>query len=333
MRPFCATRWTIRYESLHSVFENYNSLKNFFEEYSSSEESDAGAKASGFLNRMESFDFFFTFSVLLKIFRHVDATNTAIQKRSLHFGDARSLIESLSCTIRGLKQEFDDFWKTIGENIDTLGVNSPKIKRKRKISKKLDMSTDNSAESYINAEQKYRRLYYEIFDNVIACLETRFINDELSMFLMKAERFLLGDDLFKDDVIKFFDSDVDADRLVLHRDMLGDILRGRSLHFTSFEEVLDLLKTEEEIGRLLPELLKFIKLVLTLPVTTCTAERSFSCLRRVLTYLRSSMTQLRLNSLCILNVHREETANLNLVAIANNFISTNNMRSQKFAKF
>nr|CAH7756469.1 unnamed protein product [Callosobruchus chinensis] len=46
---------------------------------------------------------------------------------------------------------------------------------------------------------------------------------------------------------------------------------------------------------MIPEIIKLLKIIMTIPVSTCTAERSFSALRRIKTYLRSTMTQQRLN--------------------------------------
>ena len=43
----------------------------------------------------------------------------------------------------------------------------------------------------------------------------------------------------------------------------------------------------------------------TIPVTTCSCERSISTLRRLKTFMRSTMGQKRLTSLALLNVHRE----------------------------
>lgn len=43
----------------------------------------------------------------------------------------------------------------------------------------------------------------------------------------------------------------------------------------------------------------------SLPVTTCTAERSFSNLRRLKSYLRNSCGQDRLTGLALIFVHRE----------------------------
>ena len=52
-------------------------------------------------------------------------------------------------------------------------------------------------------------------------------------------------------------------------------------------------------------LLNALLIAITQPCTTCTIERSFSTLRRVKTWLRSTMTGNRLNGLCMLSVHRK----------------------------
>ena len=59
-------------------------------------------------------------------------------------------------------------------------------------------------------------------------------------------------------------------------------------------------------AQLLPAVHSAIFIALTLPSTTCTIERSFSTLRRVKTWLRSSMSDERLSGLCMMSVHRSK---------------------------
>ena len=54
-----------------------------------------------------------------------------------------------------------------------------------------------------------------------------------------------------------------------------------------------------------PNIQKLLKIFATLPVTTATAERSFSTLRRLKTYLRTTMTGERLNGLALMTIHRD----------------------------
>ena len=66
----------------------------------------------------------------------------------------------------------------------------------------------------------------------------------------------------------------------------------------------------------------------TIPATSCSSERSFSALRRIKTYLRSTMCQERLSSLAILNIERKYTNNLNLDNVIDAF--GRNKRDQYF---
>ena len=76
-----------------------------------------------------------------------------------------------------------------------------------------------------------------------------------------------------------------------------------------------------------------MKLLLVMPATNATSERSFSALRRVKTYLRSSMSQMRLNNLMVLHVHKDLTDGLDLNEIGNEFVGNREGRMRLFGKF
>ena len=59
------------------------------------------------------------------------------------------------------------------------------------------------------------------------------------------------------------------------------------------------------ISSMYPNITALIKILCTLPVTTCTAERSSSSLKRSKTPFRSTMTNTRLTGLTLLHVHRD----------------------------
>ncbi|KAJ4449795.1 hypothetical protein ANN_01199, partial [Periplaneta americana] len=56
-----------------------------------------------------------------------------------------------------------------------------------------------------------------------------------------------------------------------------------------------------------PHVKELLKILLTLPVSTSTSERSFSTLKRLKSYLRNTMGNDRLNGLALLNIHRDIT--------------------------
>lgn len=68
---------------------------------------------------------------------------------------------------------------------------------------------------------------------------------------------------------------------------------------------LDLTEMLKEAETFFPATKKAILISLAQPCTTSNIERSFSTLRRVKTWLRSTMLENRLNGLCMLSVHRK----------------------------
>ncbi len=63
--------------------------------------------------------------------------------------------------------------------------------------------------------------------------------------------------------------------------------------------------TLPHVTRMFPNIKVLLHILCTLPVTSCSAERSFSGLKRIKTSLRSTMGNQRLTSLTILHLHRD----------------------------
>ena len=64
-------------------------------------------------------------------------------------------------------------------------------------------------------------------------------------------------------------------------------------------------KMYPEVRNLFPQVALLMKLLLLCPVSSCECERSFSALRRLKTWLRSTMIPRRLNFVCVCHVHRD----------------------------
>ena len=71
----------------------------------------------------------------------------------------------------------------------------------------------------------------------------------------------------------------------------------------------------------LSEVYKLLKLILVMPATNAVSERSALALRRLKNYLKSTMTQSRLNNLMLLYVHKERLDKLCLKSCLNELIN------------
>ena len=84
---------------------------------------------------------------------------------------------------------------------------------------------------------------------------------------------------------------------------------------------------------LIGEVTNLFKLILVNPATDAISERSLSTMRRIKTWLRSTMTQKRLNNLAVLNIHKEMTDEIHLFSIANDFVLINTNRKRILGTF
>ena len=69
--------------------------------------------------------------------------------------------------------------------------------------------------------------------------------------------------------------------------------------------VAKLVGMDPVVSKLFPQVEMLVRLLLTSPCSSAEAERHFSGLRRLKTYMRNSVTQMRLNHLAVLHVHQE----------------------------
>ena len=76
-----------------------------------------------------------------------------------------------------------------------------------------------------------------------------------------------------------------------------------------------------------PNIFAALKILGTIPVTSCECERTISVLRRLKTYLRSSMTQERLNGLAMMSIHRNRPIDVDRVI---NFFAAKHPRKMVF---
>ena len=98
--------------------------------------------------------------------------------------------------------------------------------------------------------------------------------------------------------------------------------QDQSLSMISKEKKI--LAEDHALRTVLPRITMLMRIFLTVPVTTCSAEPSFSCLRRLKNYMWSTMEQERLSSLAFLSIEKE--ISINIDEIIDEFASTNPRR-------
>ena len=88
-----------------------------------------------------------------------------------------------------------------------------------------------------------------------------------------------------------------------------------------------------EIRAQYPEICTLVRLLLVSPASSAEAERSFSALRRLKTWLRTTMTDTRLNYVTVSHIHRERLDALGITPLLRDFASRSELRRRIFGKF
>ena len=265
------------------------------------------------------------------ILERVETLISSLQRVSLNFNEAISNVEKCRIALMYKRDHgFAELWEQSVNFSLQKNVDEPELPRVRKLPKRLD--TVGEQHTFKTPEDMFRPMFMEVVDTAISSLQDRFVN-KTTAHLKDMEDFLIGK-CDGDNICKFYADDFDINRLVLHRDMLLDITRGKTGgSFSSVKDCVDFLTSPDNksVLHLLPEIVQYLRILLTIPVSSCCAERSFSTLRRIKTYLRATMTQQRLNATAVLNVNRDIADCLNLQEVADEFIRRSPLRINTFA--
>ena len=214
---------------------------------------------------------------------------------------------------------------------EKLMLEDPCLPRKRHAPARLEVGS-SSGHFPPTVEDHYRAIYYEALDLVIEGISNRFDQQGYGVYQNIEELVLkVGKGLpFEDElefISNFYKDDIDKAQLQCQLPMLHGLIKqamespdcDRDLSISYVVKVLSELSCAQRVA--FSQVFIVMNLLLVLPATNATSERSFSALRRVKTYLRSTMTQLRLNNLLILNTYKDETDSLDLKAVVNEFVS------------
>ena len=162
----------------------------------------------------------------------------------------------------------------------------------------------------LSASDSYKTsLYFPVLDVFLAELSRRF--DQKNLDLMHAiqachpqsENFLNLSTLQL--LIDTYDLQVKI--LSVETALAKQTLKGKDLNYIN-----DVFLALTSLDCAFPELIKLFRIALTIAVNTAQCERSFSTLKRVKSYLRSTMNEQRLSDLAILSIERELSSNVSL---------------------
>ena len=183
----------------------------------------------------------------------------------------------------------------------------------------------------------YRQVYYEALDLSVTSITDRFDQPGFRVYSNVEQLFfkVCTGDVYQnelDAVCTFYKGDLEQRELSAQLEVFKTLYKEKAGEKPSVACLRKILCSLSPPQRTLIDVVcRAFQLLLIMPATNATSERSFSALRRIKSYLRSTMTQARLNHLMVLNYHQGLTNSLDMKKVANDFISAKPARKNVFA--
>nr|XP_047129330.1 52 kDa repressor of the inhibitor of the protein kinase-like [Hydra vulgaris] len=281
LKDICRTRWIERIDGLNTFLEHYLSIFHALCIMASPESSvnkDTQNKSSTFLNSIGTFHFVFTLVVTTRVFDFTLPVTRLLQSKTIDILDGLHLITALKNTFISIRNDIDSFHNNCYEAACLLSSKaeiSVLKPRTCSIQKNRSNVPSESVSDYFK-----RAVTIPLIDHVSTSISTRFKSETVAAYK--------GLSIIPFNIISF-----------LKRPKTQLCWRKQFETFCDF-----FIDDFPNISALNKELIA-LRILGTLPVTSCECERSFSVMRRLKDYMRTTMSEDRLNGLALMYIHQE----------------------------
>ena len=317
MLNLCRTRWIHQHEAFENFAQLYEVVVDLLEDIRTSRSwnLDTITDASTLLSAITRFEFLMGFVVAWKALTLVKPLSISLQLSSIDICKAYQHVSETMQSIQHVRDNVDDFnskWFDIAKNkSEAVGADGPTVPRRCGRQRGRDnVPAEEPAEYY------KRSITIPFLDHLVTQLQSRFSNDQQ----LVARGLSLVPAIMKDSGSSWKKHVMDLATVYE-----GDLPSADNM---DMEIVCWETKWKDHIGELpskpketlvycdynyFPNIHTLLRIICTLPVTSCSCERSISGLKRLKTYLRSTMGQERLNGLAMMHFHYDLDIDLDAV--------------------
>lgn len=325
------TRWSARAEATSALNKGYTVITNVLNVIVNDPnyKAESRQQAKGMLKTIKKLETGIMIALWDQILQRFQSTSASLQSSDQDLNTSCALYESLHRYVATLRSSFIDF-ENRGKTITGCHQYNEEISRKKQRNKMCDQSHgfifDDRATDSMQPSEKFRiQTYLVIIDNLLAALSKRQMaySKLKDMFgflrhLPKADAEEVRYNTSK--LIKIYPEDLENE---LKEEMVqfSELLKTDLAEIASenkndmYELKLYRVLRNNSLESCFPNVEIVLRIYLTLMVTNCSGERSFSKLKRIKNEVRSNMTQERLNSLSLMSIEHELLKDIDIASI------------------
>lgn len=331
LKQVCETRWEARISAIQAVRYQYVEVRDALVELGDKiDDPQTASEAQSLTNQMEDFSFIVVLILWNEILFEVNLISKSIQGKEVDISVCSEKFDKcLEFLNRFRENGYVDVVISAKEIAAELDI-EPVFPKKRIRKRKRIFLYESSEEVQSSPEETFKReVFYPLVDNVLNSLKKRSTalkeHQQVWGFLGNVAQLPEKEDLKQ--ICLNLERHL-TDKTTKVSDINGSELYHELLHVSSIldhgkkkvtpKEVLCMIKNTNSKD-LFTNLWVALRVLLTIPVTVASAERSFSKLKLIKTYLRSTMAQERLNSLAILAIENNTAKKLDFRDILSTF--------------
>lgn len=332
VKQVCETRWEARINAVQAVRYQYAEVRDALADLSDkTDDPTTASEALSLINQMEDFSFLVCLVIWHSLLFEVNLVSKSLQAKSTDISSAVDKYNKCLEFFETFREKgFVDSIITAKEIAAELDI-EPVFPEKRIRKKKRVFSYESNEEVQTSPEETFKReVFLELVNTVSTSLKSRSTQmnehyqkwgflDDLSQFRDKSELKKCCKELETLLTGSNGVSDINGD------DLFNELLHVKSILEIGHEKIgarpKDVLRAIKKTDSrdLFTNLWVALRILLTIPVTVASAERSFSKLKLIKTYLRSTMSQDRLNSLATLSIENDEAKKIDFKNILTKF--------------
>lgn len=308
IRPLCPTRWLVRVNALRALETQYTEVLATLQDLEESR-NPISAKASGLHSQLRKASTLLGLQMAVAVLEPLEMLNRRLQSKNETVSGMIECVRLIANDLSLLRSDskFDEMLIKCNRDAAQYGLKSLTVPRFRRPPARFTGTSD--AYSADNVADYYKPQFFELIDTAVSGLEQRFTDSVSLQTYSKLESFLVTGQIDESQLQAY--NEIDGNDFALQLAMF----RRRHVINNVMDAADVLRKMSTDMRNMFSEVEKFVRLLMVCPCSSANAERSFSALRRLKTWLRSTMSQKRLNSVAVSHCHQDllDTVDINIL--------------------